>query len=498
MTEKITVSDPRSEAILSAYHQVVVERLEQGLRDIEDKAMEAMREIAIEIWRTSGVQGDDLQHRILASLSKDDAMRGIIQHSDERFQNLALRVGQIEDGILGMSNATRELRSIIVNGSWGAAAGAATLDDETMAVFTGRIDQIETHLEAAFEHLAARDREFFDTVRNQVAQESGKAYAATAQRIQVIEEQLRAGAGAMGELVTAVQEEVARLSEVATREISIDPGQISASVDDGLRRLAALVRSDSQRVAELVQAQADSQRTAIADAIDTRMGRMSELVSATTMAAVNEVARTVPDQAAEALSDRIDEVINAIDRNFVELLDVTETEIHRVGRLIADRSVEKVDQAISAKLDGAVADLRATAASMASASNTASGGASDVDLEAIQAMIDQRVVSLAKMIRADNKSMAQMIQVAAEQQASKQAARAVVELAATLPEQIFATMDRRFGELAETFHKETQATLVAVAKTADVLGRRIDDAANTVNERNTQIGRAVAGMINKQ
>ena len=47
-----------------------------------------------------------------------DAMKGLIQHGEERFQSLSIRVGQIEDAILAMSNATRELRTLIVNGSW--------------------------------------------------------------------------------------------------------------------------------------------------------------------------------------------------------------------------------------------------------------------------------------------------------------------------------------------------------------------------------------------
>jgi len=60
-------------------------------------------------------------------------------------------------------------------------------------------------------------------------------------------------------------------------------------------RLAALVRSDSTRLAELIQQKSGPDTREFAQALDSRLGRMSELVSATTMAAVNEVARQLSE-----------------------------------------------------------------------------------------------------------------------------------------------------------------------------------------------------------
>ncbi len=508
MQSEIKVSDPRAEAILTAYHQVVVERLDEGIQEIQEKALEAMREIAIEIWRTSGAQGDDLQTRIMSALSKDDALKGLIQHSDERFQSLSLRTQHIEDSLLAMSNATRELRDLIVNGAGGG--GTAAVDAEALSAavassneaLQARVDQIEEHLSAAFAHLNERDHVFLDSVKTQVAGEAGKAALAAqaaVEKVDSVEQQLRTGASAMGNLVKVVQDEVARLNEIAGRELDIDPGMITATIDDRTARLATLFRSDSRRLAELIQEReaagqpvdADAIKAAVAEILDQRLGRMSELVSATTMSAVNEVARHVPEQAAEALSERIDDVIGAIDRNFVGLADMTETEMHRMGRFVADRTAEKIDAQVTERMDGAVERLTKAASMVAAAGSGGSAGAGDngaglseAAVADLAAVMDQRIIGLAKMLRSDNQAMAEIIQVAAEQQAAKQAARTSMELAANLPQQIMETLDRRFAEFAESLHAETQSTVVAVAKTADVLAQRIDQTAVAVAQRN--------------
>jgi len=518
MQQEITVSDPRSEAMLNAYHQVVVERLEQGLADIQASSLEAMREIAIEIWRTSGAQGDDIQKRLLAAMSKDESLRGVMELSDERFQNLSLRVSQIDDSLLAMSNATRELRSLVVSGAWNSRTGesdASTEALEATAVQLGaRIDEIERHLAAAFQNLAQRDAQLLTAVQDQVAGAAGAAgegSSETTARLAALEAEIATGVGAMNGLVESVRQEVTQLNSLASREIDIDPAQISATLDDRLSRLAGLVRSDSRAIAELVQSQTAAQATALAETLDQRLGRMSEIVSATTMAAVNEVARSVPEQAADALSKRVDEVVAAIDKNFVDLVDVTETEMHRVGRLIADRTAaqtaSQVDTAISGRLDGTVARLtnaaevmeRSASAAPTLATEVAATGLSEAAGEDLAAIVDARVTALAKMIRSDNKAMAEVMQVAAEQQAAKQAARVAMEMAASLPQQIMETLDRRFAEFAQNMHSETQSTVVAVAKAADVLAQRIDRTAGAVNEKheadlaamNDRFGRAV-------
>src|SRR5688500_14188593 len=67
--------DTRLEAMIAAYHQVVVDRLDEGLRTIQTTAVQLMHEVANEIWKAGGAQGEEIQSRILSVLSRDQAIR---------------------------------------------------------------------------------------------------------------------------------------------------------------------------------------------------------------------------------------------------------------------------------------------------------------------------------------------------------------------------------------------------------------------------------------
>ena len=55
-----------------------------------------MKEIAAEMWRQGGGDVSDPQHRILEFVSRDQAVRGLIASSDERFQQLSMRAERLE------------------------------------------------------------------------------------------------------------------------------------------------------------------------------------------------------------------------------------------------------------------------------------------------------------------------------------------------------------------------------------------------------------------
>ena len=137
-----------------------------------------------------------------------------------------------------------------------------------------------------------------------------------------------------------------------------------------------------------------------------------------------------------------------------------------------------------------------TAAERLERTGTGAGGIGEGVAADLGDLLDERITALARMIRSDNKAMAEVIQIAAEQQAAKQATRAVMELAATLPDRVMETLDRRFSEFAEALHRETQSTVEAVAKTADVVGTRMDRVATAIGQQYDedmgQIKRALA------
>jgi hypothetical protein len=107
-------ADARVDAVLTASHHMMMDRLEQGLRTIEGAASGLMREIAEEVWEAGGEATSDTgTPRIIEALSRDQTIRSLIAHSDERYQNLDLRIARIEEGLSDVNDAARGLREVL-------------------------------------------------------------------------------------------------------------------------------------------------------------------------------------------------------------------------------------------------------------------------------------------------------------------------------------------------------------------------------------------------
>src|SRR2546423_2286224 len=122
--EAPSIADPRIEAMISASHRVMMERLEEGLEAIEETASSLMREVANEIWKATGGASDELPTRILERITKDQALRGLIAHTDERYQSLDVRIGRIEEGLGTGDRAAKTLGELMETGK-GAGDSAA-------------------------------------------------------------------------------------------------------------------------------------------------------------------------------------------------------------------------------------------------------------------------------------------------------------------------------------------------------------------------------------
>ncbi len=104
----MTVEEHR---VAEALQRTIDERMEQGLRQLEEQATVLMREIASEMWRAGGSDARPEQERIVSLLSRDQALKSLIASSDERFQSLAVRSARLEDHLnelAGSARATRE------------------------------------------------------------------------------------------------------------------------------------------------------------------------------------------------------------------------------------------------------------------------------------------------------------------------------------------------------------------------------------------------------
>src|SRR6266516_4811538 len=157
-----SLGDPRLEAVVSSSHQAIAERFEESLRMVADHALATMRQVAEEVWHATGTEVKDLKERILRDLSREQAIRGLVAHSDERFQAIDLRAARIEEG---MWRVDRAATAIVEAMSAGSADGVREALRGAGGLGPGEIqalrERVEQSLEAQTE-FAGRIREWLE------------------------------------------------------------------------------------------------------------------------------------------------------------------------------------------------------------------------------------------------------------------------------------------------------------------------------------------------
>jgi hypothetical protein len=117
----------------------------------------------------------------------------------------------------------------------------------------------------------------------------------------------------------------------------------------------------------------------------------------------------------------------------------------------------------------------------------AASGATET-AERLERLVDDRLATLAKMIRSDNQALSERIptpQTAADGdggECARLALRGGKELQASLTGDVLGSMDRRFQTMAGQLHKETQSTAEAMVKVAEVMGQKIDRLSVRIDE----------------
>lgn len=611
---------PGVQDLLASYQRGIEERLEEGLRAIQQTAVSLMHEIAAEMWRASSGDVRDAQSQILSLISRDQAIRGLIAHSDERFQALAVRTARLEDTISELAESTRALKEVLGRGAQALAEAANSPAFRGVEEVREELARIEEHIARAFKHLAERDLALVESVREKV-REHGELVAHETSRIaEAIQGYVASGVDAVGRLAQrtegelgaardalegqlgalregvegelgAVRERIEGELERVRREVEAHVASVRSRDDEiadafgrtvreqveGLERtiaeesraladafkshegwvirtteavgdrldrsleehgerldrsleaqgerleralagqtqaiteatreatirtaqelhrtfearvmgLAQLVRSDSERLRDKLVEVASSLDERTARILDDRLGQVTEVLGDLTRLTAEETVRRVGELAERAVTGRFEEVVSAIDRNMVRLADTLETELERVGREVGQRAAEAAETSVAThvgetarRLESsieAVERLRERMDLLGSRLDRLQGDARAT----LARHVDERVAALARMIRSDNRILAERLQQAAEQEPAKQALRAVKELQATLAAEIVERVDRRFAAMAEQLHRETQAMAESVARSTEVLSERIERVAARVQE----------------
>jgi len=487
-----SASDPETAVLEAAIERIVSARLGDAVDAIRDTASSIMHEIAAEVWRTAGGDKREVQAKILEGLARDDALRGLIAHSDERFQALAVRTGRLED-ILERLAADTETATETLQRSVGALESAVA---QPALVEVGdlreRLANVVHQISRALESITERDRILVEAISERV-EAHGKVVSDETGRIaQAMESYVQQGVSALGQLaggvdarlaefqgrfearieeqVRLLDEEMQRLHEQAGIESRDLKGQLEAyerRSREWIVGLARLVRADAEALRGEIARQMDEQ--------DHRLTRATATIEATTERAVTDIstrfredtdaglARIEESQRA-MLQQRLDDALSSLDRNMIRMGDHLEAQLDRLGDVVGAQAAQASSAIIASRVDEAMTLIRSSQAD-------------------VQKAVEDKITGLARFIRSDNRVLAERVRQLAESDTSRQALRAVKEMQANLPDEILRVVEMRIEAVADRFHRDIQETTESIAKIGEVLERKVEQMTARIAQR---------------
>jgi myosin heavy subunit len=536
--------------VITAYQEMIQEQLDEGLRSIQHTANTLMHEIAGEVWRSAGGDKEAVASTILQELSRDQAIRALIAHSDERFQALAARTGRVEDTMNMLAESVRAAREQIARSADALESGAGGgLGASPLGVgqIRAQLDEVSRQVAAAFQTLADRDQEIVDTLQVRIREHGELVVQETARISQAMQEYVQQGVETMGNLagsadssmqamsahdeatdqtVRSVDQQIAELAEqlqLLYDRTGIAMSSLHESVTflgdrmgvesrerlEEMNRafeakvigLANLVRSDSEALRREMVTTAEAHDDAIARMLDERLTPVTETLARSVAASIEAkldgsmaalAART--DEQTRLIDARTGETVSAIDRNLIRMVDALDEHFERLGAGVGDRAATAAELAIGARFDDVLARLHA-AASVIERENAETRGAIEQTwshLDETRSALDTRFVALAKLVRSDSETLAG--QIVADQDVTKQALRAMKELQASLPSEVIQMVEERFGSLAESIERSNEMLAARIDRMADTIGQRQNDDIQIVIDRMGDAMHALASL----
>jgi hypothetical protein len=538
----------RAELVIGAYQEMIQEQLDEGLRSIQHAANALMHEIAGEVWRSTGGDKEAVGSTILQELSRDQAIRALIAHSDERFQALAARTGRVEDTMNMLAESVRAAReqiarsadALVESGSGGSASPLG------IGQIRAQLDEVSRQVAAAFQTLADRDQEIVNTLHLRIREHGELVVQETARISQAMQEYVQQGVETMGHLagsadssmqamsahdgternVRPVDQQISELAEqlrllydrtgiamsslhesvaflgdrmgVETRERL---EEMNRAFEARVIGLANLVRSDSEALRRELVRTAEGHDETIARLLDERLHQVTETLG-------DSVAKTVQvklDDSLSALTARTDEqtrlidarageTVSAIDRNLIRMVDALDDHFERLGADVGERAATAAELAIGARFDDVLARLHAAASVMEREGSQTRDAleATRSRLDETSGALDTRFVALAKLVRSDSETLSG--QILADQDVTKQALRAMKELQASLPSEVIQMVEERFGSLAESIERSNEMLAARIDRMADTIGQRQNDDIQVVIDRMGDAMHALASL----
>ena len=329
--EAVRDSEKRIDRMLTSYQDQIADRLESGLQEIQDRTAALIRDVALEVWRSG--EDDDLQERVLSVLSRDATIRGLISHTDERYQALDIRIGGLQDRLQSVTELADEVRGFVDRGlpdtsgdTWGDAAGEAgsiRLDDEGAELLRQRLASLQRYLAQVLDYEAERDHAISDWLlrmfsrgQDVLREEAGRVIGELRSEVE-------------GESAISAERIIARLDEQTRRisyDLSLQEARVRLSVVEGAEDQASLLREQLEAI--------DSIEADLTSGLDQRLDRIVNLTGIAAAAAVDEAAERVGTRSVDAVNTGVKDLLALIDRRFAWLEETIQQRLERMERVL--------------------------------------------------------------------------------------------------------------------------------------------------------------------
>jgi hypothetical protein len=506
---------PTEYRLADTLQRAVDDRLEEGLRTIEEQATTLMREVATEIWRSSSRDARPEQERIIGMLSRDQAIRSLIASSDERFQALAVRTARLEDHLHEVSESGRATREAMQAAADKIREVAQSPTLHSVETVQSQLEMVERHIAETFRHIEQREQTLQDTILKQVRDHGELIAQETTRIVESMQGYVQGGAEAVGRLAQRMEEHASLFlsadHDITSRVrdlVDEQTGELTQQIDhvretvglhgreqDQLRArlegliesrvvgLGQLVRSDSEALRRLIDERGSDLSEATLAGIDEKMAAFERITSER----LAELERTMQDQVM-----LLSTATSASVERTMEKMTETLGSMDGIDELLAE-SQGAAQERLAVQLGEAQDRLAEQFANTQGLLAEHFSQAHEQLAEKLEAHVDDRMTAIARLIRSDNQVLAEKVFGAAgaptvapaDPELMRQLLRSVKELQAGLASDVLGSVDRRFQAVSDQLHQESQSQAEAMLKIAEVLSDRIDRLAEKVEESGT-------------
>jgi hypothetical protein len=343
----------RLDSIVTAYQQMVLERVDQGVAHMQQQATRLMSEIATEVWRTVGPEaGENLSDRVLGLLARDDTVRGLISHSDERYHALDVRIQRMEAGLRMVAEKLKQSHLALVSDMegmrqaiTGGLGSAFEHTDRQLAAISAQVDTTGRRLHSRLVHAAERIE--------------GQNVRIAARLEQTpIAAQLDTSMVAMTEGLQALDRAMHGLPDMTARRVANVTGmmsdQVEAAAGQLVRRIAKVTDHAVERVISATETAAGRAVTTT-EALAARVAARTEAVAGRALRATEELAERV----GETTEDAAERALAATEGLAARMEATSEALVNRfdaMGRVLVRTAARESEAVVG--LDKALRDMQ--------------------------------------------------------------------------------------------------------------------------------------------